>query len=114
MLRPRFLTLGYLTLLGLSLGCRSSDSADPMSAGAGSAGQAGAAPNSGGAGGGGGTAPAAGGVAGSASGGAATIPPSASLASGPFSSCVVGADQLVKCAGRCGPMGKGGSREQAP
>jgi hypothetical protein len=114
MLRTRFVVLGQLALVGLGFGCRSSDGPEPTPASAGSAGQAGDAPSTSGGGGAGGTAIAMGGASGSAAGGAATVPASAALALGPFSSCVVGADQMVKCAGRCGPMGKGGSREQAP
>jgi hypothetical protein len=114
MLGTRFLVLGPVVLLGLLLGCRSSDSPEPMSASAGTAGHAGDAPSTAGGGAGGSAGMTAGGSSGSTSGGAATVPASGALALGPFSSCVVGADQMVKCAGRCGPTGKGGSREQAP
>lgn len=36
------------------------------------------------------------------------------LAVGPFASCATDAEQVVKCAGRCGTTGHGGSRAQAP
>ena len=52
------------------------------------------------------------GAGGSASGGATSL--ETNLAVGPFSACLVAADQSVKCAGRCGPAGHGGSRDVAP
>src|SRR5689334_20293297 len=102
-----------LSLLGL-LGCQSTE----PSAAATTTGGAGGAPlGAGGASSGGpstgGVTSAGSGVGGSATGGAATET-QLSLSLGPFASCAVLADQSVKCAGRCGPTGKGGSRDAAP
>lgn len=53
--------------------------------------------------------------AGSGAGGSAGQPSRVPvLAVGPFASCATDAEQVVKCAGRCGAMGHGGSRAQAP
>ena len=111
---PHLFAPRSLALLGLLVACRSNETNDPVSATAGSAGQAGAPSSGGGNGTGGNSAGAAGADAGSSSGGSPVMTPAASLALGPFSNCLVGADKMVKCAGRCGPTGKGGSREQAP
>ena len=51
---------------------------------------------------------------GSVAGGAPATSLEPTLAVGPFSACLVATDQSVKCAGRCGPAGHGGSRDVAP
>src|SRR5687767_9586932 len=109
----RIFALSQLALLGLLAACRSSDTTDASPVAAGNAGQP--AAGSGGSGGSaGGLSGGSGSFAGDGSGGAPMVPAASSLALGPFSTCVVGPDQMVKCAGRCGPPGKGGSRDQAP
>ena len=114
---------GWAAALGgacLALGCNANVPASPVpvavagSAGQGGAGDAAAAGASalGGAssGGGGNSAGAASGAGGTA-GQPSRVPV---LAVGPFASCATDAEQVVKCAGRCGTTGHGGSRAQAP
>lgn len=104
----------------LALACNSSApaSAVPVAVagsasqgGAGAVGAAGASAlggaSSGGSGNGAGTSSGAAGAAGQPS----RVPV---LAVGPFASCATDAEQVVKCAGRCGTTGHGGSRAQAP
>ena len=110
--RPNVATL-LLGLLWLVSACRSSDTPTTLPAAGGSAAQGGVAAASGSSSGGASSGGAAG-TAGSSSGGTPSVPSPTALAVGPFSACSVGADHLVKCAGRCGPAGKGGSRDQAP
>ena len=102
----------------LAVACHADNTGDVVAAAAGSGGQAsgGAAVGGGGSANGGvsvGGASLGGGSAGAAAGGArasATL----ALSVGPFSTCAIGAEALVKCVGRCGSAGQGGSRDKAP
>lgn len=112
-MRTRYL-VGLLAAPLMALAaCTSNSTPGNMSASGGSSGSGGqpatAASGSGGVGG-----SAAGMSAGGAAGGEPSVAAAVALAVGPFSACTAGPDRGVKCAGRCGPAGKGGSREQAP
>src|SRR6188474_240096 len=99
---PSTLASSLVGLLGLVMACQSNDAPAATPGASGMAAQAGTS-NMGGSSAGSATAGAAGAAAGTSAGGAATLPNGSFVALGPFSTCVVGADQAVKCAGRCGP-----------
>ncbi len=100
----------------LAVACHA-DEGGPAARSGGAGGQSGAGTDPGGSANGGvsaGGTSVVGGSAGAATGGGGQTSPMLALAVGPFSICAIGPDQLVKCVGRCGSAGNGGSRDKAP
>ncbi len=115
---PHHRLAALLGLLGIMLGCRANEAAPTTSGSGGMPAQLGGATTSGGgaepAGAGGASLGGSAGGGGSAAGGGGTQAAELVVAVGPFASCVVDAQQAVKCGGRCGPAFNGGSRDVAP